>query len=86
MSSESKSRQLAGGDIAQNQQILTALAKAYIPVITLRRYCEITGETAQAVHDRRRAGEWEDGNQCHLKRGRLWIDVPKVTSWVRGEQ
>jgi hypothetical protein len=70
MSSKIKSRQLADGADAQNE---------------LRRYCDITGETAQAVHDRRRKGEWVDGKHCHMKRGRLWIDVPGIANWVRSE-
>jgi hypothetical protein len=82
MSSKDKNRQAAGGENAQ-KQISSGTGGAYIPVITLRRYCEITGETTQAVHDRRRKGEWEDGKHCHIKRGRLWIDVPEVASWVR---
>jgi len=85
MSSKTKSRQLAGGVNAQNEQISNDTSGAYIPVITLRRYCDITGETTQAVHDRRRKGEWVDGKHCHIKRGRLWIDVPEVANWVRSE-
>jgi hypothetical protein len=68
-----------------SSKILNGATGVNIPVITLRRYCEITGETAQAVHDRRRKGEWEDGKHCHIKRGRLWIDVPEVANWVRSE-
>jgi hypothetical protein len=85
MSSKIKSRQLADGADAQNEQISKVTREIYIPVITLRRYCDITGETAQAVHDRRRKGEWVDGKHCHMKRGRLWIDVPGIANWVRSE-
>jgi hypothetical protein len=85
MSSKTKSRQLADGADAQNEQISKVTREIYIPVITLRRYCDITGETAQAVHDRRRKGEWVDGKHCHMKRGRLWIDVPGIANWVRSE-
>jgi hypothetical protein len=85
MSSKIKSRQLADGADAQNEQISKVTREIYIPVITLRRYCDITGETAQAVHDRRRKGEWVDGKHCHMKRGRLWIDVPGIANGVRSE-
>jgi hypothetical protein len=85
MSSKIKSRQLADGADAQNEQISKVTREIYIPVITLRRYCDNTGETAQAVHDRRRKGEWVDGKHCHMKRGRLWIDVPGIANWVRSE-
>jgi hypothetical protein len=83
MSSKIKSRQLAGGDAALKQKIVNSAEDAFVPVILLRRYCELTGDTAQAVHDRRQDGEWEDGKQCHIKRRRLWIDLPEVANWVR---
>jgi hypothetical protein len=82
MSSKTKTRQDVGD---QTQQILNGTNGVLIPVITLRRYCEITGETAQAVHDRRRKGDWVDGKHCYMKRRRLWIDVSGVATWVRSE-
>jgi hypothetical protein len=85
MSSKTKSRQRAESDAAVKEKIVIGAEEAYIPVMTLRRYCEITGDTAQAVYDRRRDGEWEDGKQCSLKRGRLWIYIPEVTLWARSE-
>lgn len=54
-------------------------------VVTLKRYCEITGDTPYAVHNRRRRGIWVDGIHCHVKsRRRLWINVAAVNLWVKG--
>jgi len=53
-------------------------------IIKLNRYCELTGDTPDAVHMRRRRGEWIDGRHCHLISGRrLWIDLAEVSAWVR---
>lgn len=52
-------------------------------LVRLRRYCELTGDTAPAVHDRRRKGEWVDGKHCFLAPGRrVWIDLVEVNAWV----
>jgi hypothetical protein len=53
-------------------------------IIKLHRYCELTGDTPDAVHTRRRRGEWIDGRHCHLVGGRrLWINLPEVNAWLR---
>ena len=53
-------------------------------IIKLNRYCELTGDTPDAVHMRRRRGEWIDGRHCHLISGRrLWINLAEVSAWVR---
>ena len=86
MSSKTKRRQLAGSDAAQKEKIVNRAEDGYVPVILLKRYCELTGDSAQAVHDRRQDGQWEDGKQCHIKRRRLWIDLAEVANWVRSGQ
>jgi hypothetical protein len=55
-----------------------------IQYVLLRRYCELTGDTPQAVYDRRRRGQWIDGLHCHVVGARrLWINLPVVQEWVR---
>ena len=54
-------------------------------IVTLKRYCEITGDTPHAVHNRRRRGIWVDGVHCQVKaRRRLWINVVVVNEWLMG--
>ena len=53
-------------------------------LMKLNRYCELSGDTPDAVHTRRKRGEWIDGRHCHLIGGRrLWIDLAEVNAWVR---
>lgn len=58
---------------------------AVVPLqwIRLARYCEITGDTAEAVHARRRKRQWQDGVQC-LKGpdGNLWVSPAAVNEWI----
>lgn len=53
--------------------------------IRLAKYCELTGDTSDAVHARRRKRQWSDGVQCRIgPDGNLWIDPQEVTRWVEG--
>lgn len=55
-----------------------------IQYVLLRRYCQLTGDTPQAVYDRRRRGQWIDGLHCRVVGARrLWINLPAVQEWVR---
>ncbi|MBK6350584.1 MAG: hypothetical protein V9E93_08735 [Steroidobacteraceae bacterium] len=62
-----------------------AQATEVAPVIVKQnRYCELTGDTPDAVHMRRRRGEWIDDRHSHLISGRrLWINLPEVNAWLR---
>jgi len=52
-------------------------------LVKLHKYCSDTGDTAEAVHTRRKRGEWVDGKHCHLVAGRrLWIDIAEVNAWI----
>lgn len=54
-------------------------------IVTLKHYCEVTGDTPYAVHNRRRRGIWQDGVHCQVKANRrLWINVPAVNEWLMG--
>jgi hypothetical protein len=50
--------------------------------IKLGKYCELTGDTPMAVHNRRRRGHWIDGVHCMVLSGRrLWINPAEVNLW-----
>ena len=56
-------------------------------LVKLDHYCKLTGDTRQAVHSRRKRGQWLDGKHCYLLEGRrLWIDINEVNAWVRGSE
>jgi hypothetical protein len=50
--------------------------------VKLTRYVELTGDSAAAVHARRRSGKWLDGNQCRVVDGTLWINLAEAQKWV----
>lgn len=51
--------------------------------IKLKKYCEISGDTSNAVHAKRKRGMWLDGIHCRLgPDGNVWINVCEVEKWV----
>lgn len=68
---------------------VTATAPIPIPALAypmkwvkLDRYVELSGDTADSVQSRRKAGKWLDGEQCKIVDGRLWINLQAVDGWV----
>lgn len=65
-------------------------AKSAEPVVLLEwirlgRYCELTGDTSDAVHARRRKRQWIDGTHCKVcPCGNLWVNPSAVNAWVGG--
>lgn len=55
---------------------------ARIEWVKLCKYVELTGDTKDAVHSRRKAGKWLDGNQCKIVDGNLWINLVEAEKWV----
>lgn len=54
--------------------------------IKLHRYCEITGDTPNAVHAKRRKRQWIDGVHCKVgPDGNLWINPEEVNRWVESQ-
>ncbi len=53
--------------------------------VKLSRHCEITGDTPDAVHARRRKHLWTEGVQCKLgPDGNLYINPEEYNKWVEG--
>lgn len=52
--------------------------------ITLKRYCEVSGDSRQAVHLRVRAGKWQRGVHFTVPDGSgAWVNIPAVINWLR---
>lgn len=41
--------------------------------ILLEKYCELTGDTKEAVYARRKKGDWLEGVQCVLVRRQIRV-------------
>jgi hypothetical protein len=52
--------------------------------VTIDRYLEESGDTAEAVHTRRYRGIWQDGVHCNKPEGAgIWVNLPAVREWWR---
>lgn len=55
--------------------------------IKLAAYCQLSGDTPDAVHARRRKHQWTDGRQCRVgPDGNLWVNPEEVNKWVEGRE
>ncbi len=50
--------------------------------VKLAHYCELTGETRNAVYQRRYSGKWLGGVHCQIRDRALWINLPEAQKWV----
>jgi hypothetical protein len=51
--------------------------------VKLSKYCELSGDTANAVHSKRKKGQFLDGVHCKIASdGNLWVNVEAVEKWV----
>lgn len=51
--------------------------------IKLKKYCEETGDTPDAVHAKRRKGQFVDGVHTKLgPDGNIWVNTDAVDKWV----
>jgi hypothetical protein len=50
--------------------------------VKLCKYVEITGDSADAVHSRRKAGKWLDGKHCKVVDGSLYVNLVEYQKWV----
>ncbi len=54
--------------------------------VKLNKYCELSGDTAYAVHARRHKGVWMDNLHCRIAPdGKLWINLMEVEKWVENK-
>jgi hypothetical protein len=51
--------------------------------VKLKKYCELSGDTQNAVRNRRKRGIWLDKKQSKLAPdGTLWVNLLEVEKWV----
>ena len=48
--------------------------------VKLKKYCLDSGDTANAVHAKRKKGVWLDGIQCRIgPDGNIWINLLRLS-------
>ncbi len=51
--------------------------------IMLKRYCDLSGDTVNAVKKRRQKGIWKDGHHSKIgPNGKIWVNIEAVNRWV----
>ncbi len=51
--------------------------------VKLKKYCELSGDTINAVHAKRKKGMWLDEIQTKLgPDGNIWVNLIEVQKWV----
>jgi hypothetical protein len=50
--------------------------------VTLKKYCQESGETPEAVRKRRQKGIWLDGFHTKVRNRRLWVNTKAAEQWV----
>ncbi len=51
--------------------------------VKVKKYCELTGETKDSVHGKRKAGHFVDGVHTKIAEdGNLWVNLEAVERWV----
>ena len=51
--------------------------------VKLKKYCDISGDTKDAVNAKRKVGKWAEG--IHWRKapdGKIWINTEEVERWV----
>ena len=52
-------------------------------MVRLKKYCELTGDTPDAVHARRKKGQWADGIHCTVgPDNKVWVNIEEAQKWV----
>jgi hypothetical protein len=50
--------------------------------VKLVKWEELTGDTAEAVRCRRKAGKWLDGEECKEIDRNLWVNLRAAEKWM----
>lgn len=74
------------------KQKVTSAANALATVPSLEpewvlaeKYQELTGITPMAIHNRRRAGVWLDGQHCAVIARRLYVNIKEADRWIKNQ-
>lgn len=53
--------------------------------VLAEKFCELTGNTPNAIHQRRKAGCWLDGVHTAVVRRRLYVNIKAADQWIKSQ-
>lgn len=53
--------------------------------VLVGKFCEMTGNTTNAIHQRRKSGCWLDGVHTAVVRRRLYVNIKAADQWIRSQ-
>ena len=53
--------------------------------VKVNKYCDLSGDTSEAVRARRRNQKWTEGVQWVKREGSIWINPSEVEKWVENQ-
>jgi hypothetical protein len=53
--------------------------------VKVNKYCDLSGDTSEAVRARRRNRKWTEGVQWVKREGSIWINPTEVEKWVESQ-
>lgn len=71
--------------IIEATAVPTALLTQEPEWVLAEKFEELTGVTPMAVHNRRRAGIWLDGQHCAVIARRLYVNIKEADQWIRSQ-
>ena len=63
----------------------TALPAATPEWVLAEKFCELTGNTPNAIHQRRRRGLWLDGTHTAVVQRRLYVNIKAADQWIKNQ-
>lgn len=53
--------------------------------VLVDKFCQMTGNTPNAIHQRRKIGCWVDGVHTAVVRRRLYVNVKAADQWIKSQ-
>ena len=53
--------------------------------VLAEKFCSLTGNTANAIHQRRKKGQWLDGTHTAIVNRRLYVNIKAADQWITNQ-
>ena len=56
-----------------------------VKLVTIKKWCALTGAKPSMVYSYRTRGLWRDGRETEkANNGKIWVNIQKAEEWLRG--